>query len=497
MYNKEGKLKFETSAEYVPIGNTGISFYDSDIGTADLIFYITRNQRPLEISDENVDCFLILKASDGTYIVDKANIVDPLNGKARYTVPKEFLKHTGKVQGQVYIAVHGKEDMITEVEFNFNIKESLISTIPAVDKLNYIKTFDDLRTRIEERIEYIENALANGDDYVTQMDETFKSGMKSLNDRSAQVIGEIQALVDGYKQELATMKDNTLTEMNDKYITSITDMNNVRDEIVDITDSLVTKDVLNEEIDEVFSGKTYQEYSFTDVEGKRTYLGTLGTTESGYASILDLPPGLYEATIPGDAWTVDAPQSTSGSAHIASIDVIAGSNKRKQIRLIQNLSNFEFRATVHTENVDNPNGRFMGWKRVMDAQEFESKNSDSGWIRWETKNSTTERELNIPTAIQNQYRVIMTNGVKRAHLRINVNNIESKMVIGSIPKEYVPKVHDFYLRTPVTMNPAVVQIDVDGQIWVYLNTNDVPKWQPGHYIKGEVSWIIDDVGAGI
>ena len=307
MYNKEGKLKFETSAEYVPIGNTGISFYDSDIGTADLIFYITRNQRPLEISDENVDCFLILKASDGTYIVDKANIVDPLNGKARYTVPKEFLKHTGKVQGQVYIAVHGKEDMITEVDFNFNIKESLISTIPAVDKLNYIKTFDDLRIRIEERIEYIENALANGDDYVTQMDETFKSGMKSLNDRSAQVIGEIQSLVDGYKQELATMKDNTLTEMNDKYITSITDMNNVKDEIVGITDSLVTKDVLNEEIDEVFSGKDYQEYSFTDAEGKRTYLGTLGTTESGYASILDLPPGLYEATIPGDAWTVDAP----------------------------------------------------------------------------------------------------------------------------------------------------------------------------------------------
>ena len=293
------------------------------------------------------------------------------------------------------------------------------------------------------------------------------------------------------------MKDNTLTEMNDKYITSITDMNNVKDEIVDITDSLVTKDVLNEEIDEVFSGKDYQEYSFTDAEGKRTYLGTLGTTESGYASILDLPPGLYEATIPGDAWTVDAPQSTSGNAHIASIDVIAGSNKRKQIRLIQNLSNFEFRATVHTENVDNPNGRFMGWKRVMDAQEFESKNSDSGWIRWETKNSTTERDLNVPTAIQNQYRVIMTNGVKRAYLRVNVNNIESKMVIGSIPKEYVPKVHDFYLRTPVTMNPAVVQIDVDGQIWVYLNVNDVPKWQPSHYITGEVSWIIDDVGAGI
>ena len=91
MYNKEGKIKLETSAHYVPIGNTNITFYDSDIGTADLIFYITRNQRPLEVSDENVDCFLMLKANDGTYIVDTAHVIEPMNGKVKYTVPKEFL----------------------------------------------------------------------------------------------------------------------------------------------------------------------------------------------------------------------------------------------------------------------------------------------------------------------------------------------------------------------------------------------------------------------
>src|SRR5699024_7529074 len=294
MYNKEGKIKLETSAHYIPIGNTNITFYDSDIGTADLIFYITRNQRPLEVSDENVDCFLMLKANDGTYIVDTAQVVDPLNGKVKYTIPKEFLTHTGHVKGQVWIAVHGKEDMVTEVEFNFSIKESMISTIPSVDKLNYIRTFEDLRERIEDRVKYIEDSLANGDDYVTQMDDTFQSGMKSLNDRSKQVISEIKALADNHKQELNDLKETGLTEINDKYIDSITEMNEVKTSITNITNDLVTKESLPTEIDTALKDKPYQKYAYTNEEGKRSYLGLLGSEESGYNSVLDLPPGLYE-----------------------------------------------------------------------------------------------------------------------------------------------------------------------------------------------------------
>ena len=101
------------------------------------------------------------------------------------------------------------------------------------------------------------------------------------------------------------------------------------------------------------------------------------------------------------------------------------------------------------------------------------------------------------TSIRNQYRVITTNGVKKCYLRVYVNNITTGIAIGSIPKEHVPKGQDFYVRTPVTMNPAVLVVDVNGQLKVYLNTNDTAKWQPGNYIKGEVSWLIDDVGAGI
>ncbi|MEX5651211.1 BppU family phage baseplate upper protein [Staphylococcus cohnii species complex 1658] len=556
MYNKEGKIKLETSAHYVPIGNTDITFYDSDVGTADLIFYITRNQRPLEVSDENVDCFLMLKAKDGTYIVDTAHVVDPLYGKVKYTIPKEFLTHTGSVKGQVWVAIHGKEDIITEVEFNFAIKDSMLTTIPAVDKVNYIRTFEDLRERIEDRVQYIEESLANGDDYVTQMDDTFQSGMKSLNDRSSQVISEINALADNYRQELNDLKDNSVEEINNKAIQAkesieelnqkdttnwqkhkLTqddgtlrtianfDFNNIDDYLTKSEMIYATTPVNGPELVSGYVGfkirggygvLTYQPWNSENIymtrkigndgwskwkkitnDNTRQWLGTLGSEASGYNSVLDLPPGFYECEIPGDAWTVDAPLDPNGSSYIASIDVYEGNNKRKQIKLVGNYRNDIYHATVHTKNDDSPNGNFRGWKRVMNAEEFEAKNNDTGWINWEVMNDAVPLGIDQETSIRNQYRVITTNGVKKCYLRVYVNNITTQMTIGSIPKEHVPKVQNFYVRTPVTMNPAVLVVDVDGQLKVYLNTNDTAKWQPGHYIIGEVSWIIDDVGAGI
>ena len=555
MYNKEAKLKLETSAHYVPIGKTNIVFYDSDVGTADLVFYITRNKRPLEVSNENVDCYVILKAKDGSYIVDKMYVEDSLNGKVRFTIPKEFLSHVGNVKGQVFISVHGKEDTVTEVDFSFNIKENIVSGIPSVDKVKYIRTFDELRERIEERVTKIEEALENGDDYVAQMDATFQSGMRSLNDRSTQVINEIKTLSDNHKQELNILKDSNITELDDKgnqikadieqlnqydtsnwqkykltnddgtyiqltrvdpatlepgeYQISYMQNNPYKNNGSALYNVKVTKGSDNtKQINAVISytGETFTKNihkgvdqgwkkSFND--NTRQWLGTLGDEGNEYTSVLQLPPGYYECTIPSDAISVDAPQDPNGNSYIAEIDVYEGSNSRRQIRLLANSLNLEYRGTVHTSTPDSPNGVFRGWKRVMDSQEFEGMNNDTGWIEWNTMNGATKRNTDDSNSIHCHYRVIETNGKKQVHVRINVNNIETGMVIGTIPKEYVPKVQNYYVRTPVTMNPAVVLFDTNGNIKVYLNTNDVDKWIPSHYIHGEVSWIIDDEGSGV
>lgn len=264
MYSKDGKIKLETSAQYVPIGKTNIVFYDSDINTADLVFTVTRNGHPLEISNENTECYLMLKASDGTYIVDNAYVEDPMNGRVRYTIPKEFLSHSGDVKGQVWIAVHGKEDIVTEVEFSFAIKENMFVNVPATDKVNYIRTFDELRERVNERVKFIEEALENGNDYVRQMEDTLISGMKSINDRSAEVVKQINDLADKHSQELDKQKDTsiqavqTAADETKEDVKKWADETNQKIENADIytkkeTDSLLDKkanqDVVNTALD--------------------------------------------------------------------------------------------------------------------------------------------------------------------------------------------------------------------------------------------------------
>src|SRR5699024_11005852 len=242
------------------------------------------------------------------------------------------------------------------------------------------------------------------------------------------------------------------------------EMNEVKTSITNITNDLVTKESLPTEIDTALKDKPYQKYAYTNEEGKRSYLGLLGSEESGYNSVLDLPPGLYECEIPPDAFEVDAPLDPNGASYIASIDVYEGNDKRRQIKLVSTYRNDIYHATVHTSNVDNPNGRFMGWKRVMNAEEFEELNKDSGWIDWTTMNGATKRGEGDNGSIQNQYRVITTNGVKQIHLRINVNNIETQNVFGKIPSEYTPKQQSFLARTPVYASPGIIFVDTNGNL---------------------------------
>ena len=111
-------------------------------------------------------------------------------------------------------------------------------------------------------------------------------------------------------------------------------------------------------------------------------------------------------------------------------------------------------------------------------------------------NGATKRETDNPNALQCQRRIRTVNGVKIAHLRVNVNNVVTKTAFGSIPADMVPKVQNFYIRTPVSMNPAVLVADINGTLKFYCNLNDTSKWLPSDYINGEFSWIIDDIGGG-
>lgn len=549
MYNKEGRIKLETTAHIQNRLDTNIQFYNTDVGTADLVFDVTRNGSPLLVSSENADVFLILK-NGKNYIVDNVEPIDPMKGRMKYTIPNVFLGLTGNVNGQLFIAVHGKEDIVTEVEFSFKVADSLINTIPAVDKLNEIRTFQEFRESIMNTINEINEALANGQDYVSQMETEKASGLKALNDRSTQVMQEIATLVNTSKKDITDLKNNTMSELDNKanqikadveklnkYDTSDWQkakliQDNGQLQIVSLADDLnklhdlktgfyytTTTPITGigatstagflevlERNGGILKRITFRPYNSTQIWQKRFYntwedwervnpedykrkwLGTLGQEGNTYTDVLSLPGGKYECTIPSDAFSVNAPQDPNGGSYIAEIDVTESENGRKQLRLIASSRNNEYRATIHTNNV------FSGWKRVQNAEEFETLNNDTGWIDWEIKNDATKRQTDDPNAIQCQYRVRMVNGIKIAHLRVNVNNLVTQTAFGSIPSHMVPKIQHFYARTPVSLNPAVVLVDVTGDLMFYMNMSDRDKWLPGHYVVGEFSWIIDEVG---
>ena len=558
MYNKTGHVNLETSANLHNRLDTNLAFFSTDLGTADLVFNITRNNLPLMVSEENASTLLILMKGD-EYIVQEVEYVDPMNGQLKVTVDDKVLARPGKWRGQIYIEVHdvnnpSKEDIVTQAEFTFDIKDSVINTIPAIDKLNEIRTFIEFREAIMEQISVINDGLANGSDYVSQMEATKASGMKALNDRTTQVIEEITTLVGTSTQEITDLKDGAINELdtkanqikadveqlnqydtsnwqkykltNDDGTSKIVSLGNDLDalralkpgfyyttstpigtsystdwssatagytevfERDDVTKQIIFKPYNS---NQQFIMRYYNEWTGWELinsDMRRKWLGTLGT-EGSPASVLDLDPGIYECSIPADAFTVDAPQDPNGSGYIAQIDVTGGSaGKRKQFRLIASSRNNEYRGTVHTSNTSNPEGQFMGWKKVQDAEEYEALNSDTGWIDWETKGNATKRNTTDDTQIKCQYRIRKVNGTRIAHLRVNVNNLTTQVAFGSIPAEYVPVEQHFVPRMPVSLHPGAMLVSKEGNLIFYQNTNDT-SWLPGHYIIGEFTWVID------
>ena len=220
MYNKRGHVNLETSANFHNRLDTNLAFFSTDLGTADLVFNITRNNLPLLVSEENASTLLTLMKGD-EYIVQEVEYVDPMNGQLKVTVDDKVLARPGKWRGQIYIEVHdvnnpSKEDIVTQAEFTFDIKDSVINTIPAIDKLNEIRTFIEFRENIMEQINAINEGLENGSDYVTQMEATLTSGMKALNDRSMEVINQLENNATIYGQVLTDLKDQSITELDEK-----------------------------------------------------------------------------------------------------------------------------------------------------------------------------------------------------------------------------------------------------------------------------------------
>ena len=141
--SKVQQVKLETTAEYKPISDLNVRFFNQDINTSVFDFIITRNSVPIPLGEDNVEGSIVLK-SDKFKIQDEVQIKDGFNGIVTYTLPKAILERPGKVTGQIYIGIKGKEDTVVQRLFSFDIEDSLINSFDAETKLVYIRKFDQL-----------------------------------------------------------------------------------------------------------------------------------------------------------------------------------------------------------------------------------------------------------------------------------------------------------------------------------------------------------------
>ena len=260
---KVGKLKLETSAYYQQKQSTNIRFYNMDINTSILRFIVTRNNNVLPLGKNNTDIMVYLKAQDGSWLIDEVSVSDELNGICEYQIPNEFLNHTGKVEGQVYISVDKKEDTVTEVDFTFTVEDALINQIPTVDKIAYIRKYTELENRLKEKVQNIEDAYKNIDDYITKVQQASETGVMQINDSKTIAITEIQ-----------NEKDNSITLINE---TSDTQIGFVSEKIETV--NRMISDFKAQVDSELFVKHTdsekWQKYATTESDGNRIILEQL------------------------------------------------------------------------------------------------------------------------------------------------------------------------------------------------------------------------------
>ena len=431
--SKVQQVKLETTAEYKPISDLNVRFFNQDINTSVFDFIITRNSVPIPLGEDNVEGSIVLK-SDKFKISDEVKIKDGFNGIVTYTLPKAILERPGKVTGQIYIGVKGKEDTVVQRLFSFNIEDSLINSFDAETKLMYIRKFDQLEEQISRRVESIEEAIEHSEDYVTKVIDEKETALKQIDNEKSKIFKKI----DDEKENINSLKSQYIDEMDEKG----TEINQSIDKFKGDFD-------LENYITETKS-KNWQKYKLTNDTGRRFFKEGL--------DLLNLDTGYYET------WNaVNGP--LDGNTGTFEVNVTTGSSGQKTVVATQSHLNKTFINTIHTD------GRDRGWK------ELTSQIETTGWKDLTLKNDVEDyKTVELP-----QYKIDYIGENIYVYLRGAITNIKREnTTVANIP---LPK----DLETPYNF----VQVTS-----VKENKSQTARWflkEDGDLIMEQVSYNKDNM----
>lgn len=490
--DKKALFKMKTEPYLKPISDLGVGFYNLDENTAIIQFQLTNDSGPLMLHENNVSSYAYFKSKNGSSsdVID-LEIVDHYNGIVQITLPKDFLQASTdtKVTGQVYIAVNnvsGKpkyNEVAVFREFNFEVKDALINKISSFTKIEYIRMFDQLKTLIEQQVKDIEEAIANGADYVAEMKSVLQKGIETLNTIVAEGKTDIQTFINQAKSDLDSTKDDAIGEINtvsnnaktsvnetaDGVIKNINNVSgqvtkHVDDKLIEFnelleTDGFVTPEELGNELDEL----EWQKYKLTNDDGSVMSM-PVGTDMN------KLGFGFYESS-----GFINDPLNDDGFYEVI---VTESKNSRKVIYATHSYSNRMFVKTFHSGGVE------RNWKELTNST------SDTGWVTFDLINgalSNTAYKGESEVGFDCAYRTITNGSEVTKKLRINGTNLTPNQVIAQLPSNFAKETQAFPVRVPNSSAGGYIVIRPSGTVNFYVS-GDRSNWNETGYAYGECTW---------
>ena len=494
--DKKALFNLKSEPYLRPISDLGVGFYNLDENTAILRFQLSNTEGPLLIHENNLTAYAYFESSNGSVSdVIELEIEDSFNGIVTITLDKEFLQASTstKVKGQVYIGVNNVDgnpeynEVAVFREFTFEVADALINKISSFTKIEYIRMFDQLKSRIEQKVRDIEEAIANGADYVAEMKSVLQEGVETLNAIVNDGKKDIQAFITQAKTDLTKVKDNAIeditttannakTSVQDTASTAVNIIDNKATEATEHVDAKVTE--FNQTVtdngflspqmlDEELESLEWQKYKLTEPKGHQ-----IQVYDIDFDTIDEtLPPGFY--------WVsggTNRPVNINGF-----LTLRQGTDSTSYIKAIYEPYNTND-VYVRTKNAD------FGW---TEWQNLANNQSDTGWIPFNLINGATAN-----TAFKEEgdngfdcaYRTITNGSVTEKRVRINASNITHLQQIAQLPGNFAKNVQFHYVRVPINSGYGLVSVFPSGSVYAYIETDKRDGWKDIDYFYGEFGW---------
>lgn len=147
MIYRESTLEFNVNSYSQPLIKTNIKISTQDVGTAKLIFILTKDGLPLPLA--NVKGVLTMIFADGSRSDREITITDKVNGVAEYILSDNEIKHYGNVHSVLNLHYVNKQSLSVH-EFTFEIIQNLVDKDIAPSAEYYISDFESLKSTLNK-----------------------------------------------------------------------------------------------------------------------------------------------------------------------------------------------------------------------------------------------------------------------------------------------------------------------------------------------------------